>query len=557
MSLTSNRYLLMAGLTLLLIFGTAILKPWTTGLGEYSISKSRISVFPADINVLHDRYYPEREGVRTLGVLRYETPTEPHKFHFSFEESDLGDQSTALYIPSGDSTAYITVNGVPVSSEKRRSIYAPGLGPVSIFAEVPRNVMNPGHNRLHVHYMSDPHKAGLRSVFFGPRGELRLAYERQLVWEKTLPVIGLLLTGIMILMAFTGIYYSQNVGQYLCLAFILTLSGSQFLYSYLFDQPLFASFYGLAKILFPLTTLGVLYYFYRLQKNTDEKMSGLTQAVFFFALIGVLAGLIFQTRLSPGSPLFWANLILISSLPLALFWLISNIPGDLAQHKSRMSQLMEQVSEQAVQLDENSRLIAEQMKKSAIMEERQRFTRDIHDGIGGQLVSLLLRARRGKVEVPQMVSEIQSSVNDLRLIVDSMDHVGNDLESALLTLRARIERQLSAGRVQLFWEQSDNLEYNFQDPRHVLNLYRFIQEAVTNIVRHAEASEARVSILQGVTENDLKVEISDNGKGIEFSEPIQSGKGLRSLKERAGTLGGTFAMEPGVDRKGLIVILTL
>ena len=306
-----------------------------------------------------------------------------------------------------------------------------------------------------------------------------------------------------------------------------------------------------------LLTFGALFYFYTLQKKSDKYISTLTQAAFVFAVIGGLVGILLLTRLSPGRPLFWANITLISSLPLALFWLIPNISMDMTQHKSRMSQLMEQVSEQAIQLDEKSRLIAEQMKRSAIMEERQRFTRDIHDGIGGQLVSLLLRARRGKVEVPQMVSEIQSSVNDLRLIVDSMDHVGNDLESALLTLRARIERQLSAGRVKLSWKQSDSLEYQFDDPRQVLNLYRFIQEAVTNIVRHSEASEAKVSILQGVAEDKLTVEISDNGKGMDFTQPIQSGKGLRSLKERAGILGGVFAMEPGANGKGLVISLDM
>ena len=73
------------------------------------------------------------------------------------------------------------------------------------------------------------------------------------------------------------------------------------------------------------------------------------------------------------------------------------------------------------------------MQDQAILEERQRFTRDIHDGIGGQLVSLLLRARRGKLGKNEMIQEIQSGINDLRLIVDSMDHVGDDLSSALVS----------------------------------------------------------------------------------------------------------------------------
>ncbi len=71
--------------------------------------------------------------------------------------------------------------------------------------------------------------------------------------------------------------------------------------------------------------------------------------------------------------------------------------------------------------------------------------------------------------------------------------------------------------------------------------YRIVQEAVTNVIRHAHAQSCRVRFF---IEDALQIEVSDNGKGIE--EADRAGVGLTSMRERAKELGGTFAIKKTV-----------
>jgi len=159
--------------------------------------------------------------------------------------------------------------------------------------------------------------------------------------------------------------------------------------------------------------------------------------------------------------------------------------------RSTLRALESTIDEQADELDEKSQLVAQEMQRSAVLEERQRMMRDIHDGIGGQLLSLMLRVRSGNLNPDETARGIKQSLSDLRLVVDSADHLGGDLMSALATFRSRAQQQLAAAGIRLEWTFTDDLSGRFQSTSKTLDLYRFMQEAVTNIVRHSNASAAQ------------------------------------------------------------------
>ena len=180
---------------------------------------------------------------------------------------------------------------------------------------------------------------------------------------------------------------------------------------------------------------------------------------------------------------------------------------------------------------------AEQQQQAALMEERKRIMRDMHDGVGGRLLSLSLRVKNGDLEEQTLKDELDESMQDLRLIVDSMDTADGELDLALGALRGRLEPLLFTGNVSLSWDAQELGRQPLYGPREVLSIYRIIQEAATNIVRHAEASHMNFKSSK-TDDGQILIEIIDNGQGIKSGEGVQSGQGLSNIETRAQSLGG-------------------
>ena len=230
---------------------------------------------------------------------------------------------------------------------------------------------------------------------------------------------------------------------------------------------------------------------------------------------------------------------------------------DVSAFRSRLRTLESTIDWQASQLDEKSQLVAREMQHNAVLEERQRMMRDIHDGIGGQLLSLMLRVRSGNLNSDETAMGIKQSLSDLRLVVDSADHLGGDLMSALATFRSRAQQQLSAAGIKLEWHFTDDLSGRFQSTSKTLELYRFMQEAVTNIVRHSNASAAQVHIVYQEAQERLIVEIQDDGCGLPNDLESRAGKGLANLAERARRLKAEHTLGCAAHGPGTLVRLSL
>ena len=88
-----------------------------------------------------------------------------------------------------------------------------------------------------------------------------------------------------------------------------------------------------------------------------------------------------------------------------------------------------------------------------------------------------------------------------------------------------------------------------------LLIYRTVQEALTNILKHAQASEASVSLTW--EQDEICLQITDNGRGLDASKSLRVGMGLRSQSDRAQALGGHFEIGCASDGKGTCVVLTV
>ncbi|WP_162148533.1 ATP-binding protein [Asticcacaulis sp. AC402] len=192
------------------------------------------------------------------------------------------------------------------------------------------------------------------------------------------------------------------------------------------------------------------------------------------------------------------------------------------------------------------------MQRQVLLEERQRIVRDMHDGIGGQLLGLMLQIRGGHIAPPAIEASLQTSIDDLRLIVDSLDSAEEGLSAALRAFEYRVRSQIEGAglgfAVDLSLGDGDGLR---PGPRASLQILRILQEALSNALRHAVAT--RLTLEGGVSDGVLTLRLGDDGRGFVPGE--KGGRGLGNMKARAKRLGGQLDIVSGAQ--GTRVVFTV
>lgn len=169
--------------------------------------------------------------------------------------------------------------------------------------------------------------------------------------------------------------------------------------------------------------------------------------------------------------------------------------------------------------------------EKGVAEERQRIARDIHDNIGSQLLSALHSQDAARKDVM-----IRESLSDLRDIINNAAHPGLTFEETLADLRAETDERLSAENIGLNWSLEPN-EAPGIGPHAAHAIRSIIREAVSNVIRHARATEVGVKIAWN--DNVMSLTVNDNGTGVDL-EKLTPGNGLTNLKTRVNALGGSL-----------------
>lgn len=190
--------------------------------------------------------------------------------------------------------------------------------------------------------------------------------------------------------------------------------------------------------------------------------------------------------------------------------------------------------------------------------ERQRLSRELHDGLGQRIIALKLRLEDIKsadqCETMRKVKEVKDSVDDT---IDEVRRMSNDLMPAVLyefgiatALRNLLESVSESSKIKSKFSTEGKVEE--LDKTTKIYLYRIAQEALNNVVKHAEANRIH---LQLIRDNDfLCLCIEDDGIGFDAS--IATGNGLHNMRERANLLQGRIDIEtiPGNGTKVKIEI---
>lgn len=244
--------------------------------------------------------------------------------------------------------------------------------------------------------------------------------------------------------------------------------------------------------------------------------------------------------------------LLMTMVGALLLWRFAQALAVMEGFNSRLRQAVGAAEDK---LRESFRREQAQTRRAALEAERVRLMRDLHDGIGGQLVSILsLSELEGERRAADIARASRRALDDLRLVVASLEDVGDDLGLMLGMFRERIEPQLRAAGMELSWRMAVLPDLPGLNPTATLNIFRILQEAVTNAVRHSGspglAVEAAASPLP---DYGVRLTVRDDGSGGAAGR--SGGLGMESMKQRARTLGASLSVHSGDE--GTAVMLDL
>jgi signal transduction histidine kinase len=203
--------------------------------------------------------------------------------------------------------------------------------------------------------------------------------------------------------------------------------------------------------------------------------------------------------------------------------------------------LMARVEAKRQELEANYRRLGELESQQAVVAERARLMRDMHDGIGGQLISTLCLVEAGQASQDKVAAALRECIDDLRLAIDSLEPTDGDLMPVLGNFRYRVEPRLKARGIDLDWQVRDIPQLAYMTPQNVLHVLRILQEALTNVVKHAGARHVRVE-----THHDagrVLIDVSDDGKGLGEPGERHEGRGLANMRQRAQAFGAELLIK--------------
>ncbi len=201
--------------------------------------------------------------------------------------------------------------------------------------------------------------------------------------------------------------------------------------------------------------------------------------------------------------------------------------------------------------DVTERRALEKRVLEAATETQRAIGHDLHDGVGQELTglamltdSLAMALRRKSLDESQLAEKIglgiERTLEQVRTLARGMNPVEVDplgLMSALVELTERA-RQLYGTECLLACGD----EVSISDSETATQLYRIAQEAITNAVKHGNATKINVELLQN--NDSVELRILDNGVGISSQLPMQSGTGMKSMLYRAEVIGGKLRVAP-------------
>jgi PAS domain S-box-containing protein len=227
--------------------------------------------------------------------------------------------------------------------------------------------------------------------------------------------------------------------------------------------------------------------------------------------------------------------------------------------------LLDDVTEQLIAEEVSKNLLEEKIRISTIIKtiesERSRFATELHDGLGQLLTTAKLKLDVIKLKTEKNIAEINETVNILINAGDEIRRIINDLKPSdverfglISSIELLVERTRHTSGIKILLSVLSN--FQITDKNFELTIYRIVQEALNNIVKHSQCNRATIEIL--TEKGEFLLSIKDDGIGVDLTSKNENTKsyGIRNIKERVKSLNGKIEIEsePGKGFNYLIKI---
>jgi NarL family two-component system sensor histidine kinase LiaS len=222
--------------------------------------------------------------------------------------------------------------------------------------------------------------------------------------------------------------------------------------------------------------------------------------------------------------------------------------GRLGEQLNRIARLWEEQVGSLQRLSNNNAQLARKAKYSAIVEERQRLARELHDAVSQQLFAISMtatavgrtldkdfeKARRQIHLIEEMSSVAQSEMRALLLHLRPVHLEGKLLSEGLIELLQELQAKVP---MSIVWDLDPDIRLPSGIEDH---LFRIVQEALSNALRHSQASKLEVR-LQRLGEV-IRLSLRDNGVGFAVDDKKQTSYGMSTMRERVNEIGGSLSI---------------
>ncbi len=235
--------------------------------------------------------------------------------------------------------------------------------------------------------------------------------------------------------------------------------------------------------------------------------------------------------------------------------LIAAFAHDRALRRSDL-EFLEAIADQIGVGLENARLIKSAQNQAAL-EERHRLARELHDSVSQALYGIALGARTAKAQLirdPSKINEpldyvlqlAEAGLSEMRALIFELRPEALETEGLVVALRKQAEAMQVRHKLPVQLEMNTEPELALEVKQALL---RIAQEALHNTVKHAQATQAQLTLL--TSSAAVLLEISDDGVGFDASQRFEGHLGQQSMRERAANIGAQYTIEtaPGHGTK--------
>ncbi|MBT9385988.1 hypothetical protein KM176_19105 [Pseudooceanicola sp. CBS1P-1] len=285
-----------------------------------------------------------------------------------------------------------------------------------------------------------------------------------------------------------------------------------------------------------------------------DRLAKADYRVFFLALSLSLTfsldGLFRWLLPSPPGSIHLLHLIPLLTTVVGLWLIVSQLIRSLSAYEALTADLQDRIAEKSRKLEESFALQARAERQGAVQAERNRIMLDLHDGLGGQIVSTMAYLENNDIRDSTLRDALEDMLRDLALMLDCIEN-DESLTTLLGMQRTRLEGLLDRHGLRFDWQIGEEPDFGDHDPSRNLQIARIVQEAITNVVKHAGASVITIYTDQ------RQIRICDDGRGFDPGDlpaPESPHYGIQGMRRRAERIGARLSIRSSEQGTAVSVV---